>query len=56
MLITTTNELRLYSPANAIDAIETLTGFIDSSEHDFLEEKVRKRFVCAVAEVLSWSW
>nr|DAX99124.1 MAG TPA: hypothetical protein [Caudoviricetes sp.] len=42
MLITTTNELRLYSPANAIDAIETLTGFIDSSEHDFLEEKLGK--------------
>lgn len=40
MLITTTTELRLYSPANAIDVIETLTGFIDSSEHDFLEEKL----------------
>lgn len=40
MLITTTEELRLYSPANAIDHIGTLAGFIDSSEHDFLEEKL----------------
>lgn len=40
MLISTPEELRLYAPANAIDHIETLSGFLDSSEHDFLSEKL----------------
>ena len=40
MLISTPEELRLYAPANAIDHIDTLAGFLDSSEHDFLAEKL----------------
>jgi hypothetical protein len=40
MLISSVEELRLYAPANAIDHIETLAGFLDSSEHDFLAEKL----------------
>ena len=40
MLISTPEELRLYAPANAIDHIDTLAGFLDSSEHDFLTEKL----------------
>ena len=40
MIISTTEELRLYSPSNAIDHFETMAGFIDSSEHDFLEDKL----------------
>ena len=40
MLISTTEELRLYSPANAIDHIESIMGFLDSSEQDFLLEKL----------------
>ena len=40
MLISTPEELRLYAPANAIDHIDTLSGFLDSSEHDFLAEKL----------------
>ncbi len=40
MLISTSEELRLYSPANAIDHIETIQGFLDSSEHDCLSEKL----------------
>jgi len=40
MIISTVEELRLYSPANAIDHFDTLAGFLDSSEHDFLAEKL----------------
>ena len=40
MLITTIEELRLSSPAHALDSIDGLVGFIDNSEHDFLEEKL----------------
>ena len=40
MLISTTEELRLYSPANAIDHIDTIQGYIASSEKDTLLEKL----------------
>lgn len=40
MLISTVEELRLYAPANAIDHIEVFSGFFDSSEHDFLSDKL----------------
>ena len=40
MIITTIEELRLHSPAHALDSIDTMVGFIDNSEHDFLEEKL----------------
>lgn len=40
MIITTIEELRLHSPAHALDSIDTLVGFIDNSEHDFLEDKL----------------
>lgn len=40
MIITTIEELRLHSPAHALDSIDSMVGFIDNSEHDFLEEKL----------------
>lgn len=40
MLISSPEELRLYSPSNAIDNIETMAGFFDSSEQDFLKDKL----------------
>ena len=40
MLITSIQELRLASPAHALDSIDSLVGFIDNSEHDFLEDKL----------------
>ena len=40
MLITNIQELRLASPAHALDSIDGLVGFIDNSEHDFLEDKL----------------
>lgn len=40
MIISSLEELRLFSPSNAIDNIESLSGFLSSSEHDFLEEKL----------------
>lgn len=40
MIISTLEELRLFSPSNAIDNIDSLTGFVNSSEHDFLKEKL----------------
>ena len=50
MLISSTEELRLYSPANAIDHIETLMGFLDSSEQDFLLEKLGQPLYDALSE------
>ena len=49
MIITTIEELRLASPAHAIDSIDGLVGFIDNSEHDFLED-----IVGAVGEAARW--
>ena len=40
MIITSIEELRLASPAHALYSIDGLVGFIDNSEHDFLEEKL----------------
>jgi len=40
MIITTIQELRLASPAHALDSIDGIVGFIDNSEHDFLEDKL----------------
>ena len=40
MLITTIEELRFAAPAHALDSIDGLVGFIDNSEHDFLEDKL----------------
>lgn len=48
MLISTPEELRLYSPANAIDHIDTIQGFIDSSEQDFLLEKLGQKLYDAL--------
>ena len=40
MIITSIQELRIASPAHALDSIDGLVGFIDNSEHDFLEDKL----------------
>ena len=40
MLITSIQELRLVSPSHAFDTIDGLVGFIDNSEHGFLEDKL----------------
>ena len=40
MLITSIQELRLVSPSHAFDSIDGLVGFIDNSEHGFLEDKL----------------
>ena len=40
MILTTIEELRFHSPAHAYDSIDGLVGFIDNSEHDFLEDKL----------------
>ena len=37
MIISSIQELRLASPAHALDSIDGLVGFIDNSEHDFLQ-------------------
>lgn len=40
MIITDIKELRLISPSHAFDTIDGLVGFIDNSEHGFLEDKL----------------
>ena len=49
-LISTVEELRLYSPANAIDHIDSIAGFLDSSEHDFLQEKLGQDLYASLTE------
>lgn len=48
MLLSTLEELRLYAPANAIDHIETLAGFLQMSEYDFLRDKLGEKLYNAV--------
>ena len=40
MIISTTQELRLHIPSNAIDEISSLQGILDNSEKDFLRDKL----------------
>lgn len=40
MLITTIEELRLIDPSHGFDSIDGLVGYIDNSEHSFLEDKL----------------
>lgn len=49
-LISTVEELRLYSPANAIDHIDSIAGFLDSSEHDFLQEKLGQELYASLTD------
>lgn len=49
MIVSTLEELRLYSPANAIDNIDTIQGFLDSSEQDFLSEKLGQKLYDSLA-------
>lgn len=40
MILSTTKELRLHTPSNAIDDICSLQGILDNSEKDFLRDKL----------------
>lgn len=40
MIITSIEELRLVDPNHAFDSIDGMVGFIDNSEHSFLEDKL----------------
>ena len=40
MILSTTKELRLHIPSNAIDEISSLQGILDNSEKDFLRDKL----------------
>lgn len=40
MILSTTKELRLHIPSNAIDDISSLQGTLDNSEKDFLRDKL----------------
>ena len=40
MILSTTKELRLHIPSNAIDEIGSLQGILDNSEKDFLRDKL----------------
>ena len=40
MILSTTKDLRLHIPSNAIDEISSLQGILDNSEKDFLRDKL----------------
>lgn len=40
MLINSLQELRLFFPSHALQSIDPVAGFIDNSEHDFLQDKL----------------
>lgn len=50
MIISTLEELRLFLPSNAIDNIDSLVGFVNSSEHDFLKDKLGSKLYDSLAE------
>ena len=50
MLISSVEELRLYTPAHAIDNFDTITGYLDSSEYDFLIDKLGPALHTAITE------
>ena len=50
MIINTIEEVRLYLPNHRLDDIQGLKGFIDSSERDFLADKLGAELYDAVCE------
>lgn len=50
MIINTIEEVRLYLPNHRLDDIQGLKGFIDSSERDFLADKLGMELYDAVCE------
>ena len=50
MLISSVEELRLYTPAHAIDNFDTIAGYFDSSEYDFLIDKLGPALHTAITE------
>lgn len=53
MLISSVEELRLYTPAHAIDNFDTIAGYFDSSEYDFLIDKLGPALHTAITEYYS---
>lgn len=50
MILSTTKELRLHIPSNAIDEIGSLQGILDNSEKDFLQDKLGKSLYTKLCE------
>ena len=50
MILTTPQELRQYIPTHVIESLEPLHGFIDSSENDFLLERIGRPLYDKVCE------
>lgn len=50
MLISSVEELRLYTPAHAIDNFDSIAGYFDSSEYDFLIDKLGPALHTAITE------
>lgn len=50
MILSTTKELRLHIPSNAIDEISSLQGILDNSEKDFLQDKLGKPLYTKLCE------
>lgn len=56
MILSTTKELRLHIPSNAIDEISSLQGILDNSEKDFLRDKLGDSLynrLCAYYQTIS---
>jgi len=53
MLISSVEELRLYTPAHAIDNFDSIAGYFDSSEYDFLIDKLGPALHTAITEYYS---
>ena len=53
MIISTIEELRLYSPSNAIDNFYSVIRFLDSSQHDTLKEKLGNELYNSLVEYYS---
>ena len=63
MIIKTAEELRHYLPSHVFSNLDTMSGFLDNSENDFLAERIgkpllaslRKNYASIMGKDESWS-
>ena len=56
MILSTTKELRVHIPSNAIDEISSLQGILDHSEKDFLRDQLGDSLYNRLCEYYQTSW
>ena len=50
MIIKTAEELRHYLPSHVFSNLDTMSGFLDNSENDFLAERIGKPLLASLRD------